>query len=239
MKKANNNISQQEFERIDAFIMGTMTASERKVFNKELETNQKLRAELEVQRKMILAVEAVEMKNQLNIIHHKLFEQKNLRIWIMVAASVSVLLTFGIWQLTKPDKAEKLFASNMTVEPGLPVPMSATTDYAFYDAMVDYKSEKYELAEKKWKTIVQQYPANDTLNYFIGCALFNQENYLASIPYFEIVSNATVSTFSAKSEWYLALSFLKTEDFNRLKILARDSKSEYADRINQLYQKLE
>ena len=237
--KEKENISQKEFERIEAYILNRLPEEERIAFEMDLENSSDLRKELEIQRQTMLAVESGAMKNRLEVIHQKMTSKASLTIWIAVAASVTILIAVGLWFINLPDKSEKLFAAYVTVDPGLPVPMSSTNNYTFYDAMVDYKSGKYELAIGKWNTLLQQNPENDTLNYFVGTALFNAKKYEQAILYFEQVSDLEQSTFYGKSEWYMALSFLKLKQFNRLQNLSQHSTSDYATRIKQLYQKLE
>lgn len=237
--KEKENISQKEFEHIEAFILNKLPDEDRETFNRELEINANLRKEVEIQRKLILAVEAGEMKTRLNIVHQKVTSKKNLNRWLAIAASVTILIAVGILLVNTPDKTNRIFAANVTIDPGLPVPMSATENYTFYDAMVDYKSGKYELAMGKWKPLLLQNPGNDTLNYYIAAALFNEEKYELSIPYFEQVSKLKESFFYGKSEWYLALCFLKLKEFDRLEKLAQQSKSDFSSRIKQLNLKLE
>jgi tetratricopeptide (TPR) repeat protein len=237
--KEFENIPQQDFERIEDYLLRKMPEKERKKFEKEILSNAELKKEVDIQRELMLAVEASEMKNQLSIIHQKITKRKLIMPWMAVAASIIIFISVGYWMLNKPDKYERLFAENMTVDPGLPVPMSATNNYIFYDAMVDYKSGKYEVAINKWEPLLIQNPENDTLNYYLGVANFNIEQYKIAIPYFENSASQENASFLGKSEWYLALSFLKTNDFEKLKALAKESHSEYTEKINELIQKLE
>jgi tetratricopeptide (TPR) repeat protein len=198
-----------------------------------------LAKEVDTQRELMLAVETGEMKNRLELIHQNRFKKNNNARWYLVAASITILLAIGIWAINRPDKAERLFAANMTIDPGLPVPMSATKNYVFHDAMVDYKSGKYDLAIIKWEPLLAKNPENDTLNYYLGAASFNTKNYQKAIPFFEMVALQDNSTFYGKAEWYLALSFLITKDFDRLNALSVNSKSDYAQKIKSLTHKLE
>lgn len=237
--KEKKEITQKRFERIETYLLGKMPSGEMDEFESEIKSDPILAKEVNTQRKLILAVEAGEMKNKLQEIHQKLSQKNNFYSWYFVAASVAVLLTVGVWAIYWPNKTERLFAANMTIDPGLPVPMSATENYTFYDAMVDYKSGKYELAIRKWEPLLQRNPNNDTLDYYLGAANFNLENYQVAISFFEKVALQENSTFYGKSEWYLALSFLARKDFDRLETLAKNSQSSYSDKINELVQKLE
>jgi len=237
--KKSVNLSQKEFERIELYILKKLPEKEQQAFEQELKEKPELQKELEIQKKLMLAVEAGAIRNHLNTIHKKLFGRQKVIRWFAAAASILILISVSIWLINRPSKAERLFAANLTVDPGLPVPMSATDNYVFYDAMVDYKTGKYEEAINKWQPLLNAEPLNDTLNYFIGVAFFNDEKYEQAIPFFEQVRLLNSPAFLGKSEWYMALSFIKIKDFESLKILAEKSQSENAYRIRELNQKLE
>lgn len=234
-----NQLSQSNFERIEAYLLNRMPEKEKQTFLEDLKTNKRLKDELDLQRKLITTVEAGAFKEKLDAVHRRMIRRKKQIWWISVAASVAILLSFSIWLLNRPTQYERLFTENLTIEPGLPLPMSAVDDYDFYDAMVDYKSGEYKIAEKKWMKLLKKEPENDTLNYFIGIALFNSEEYLKAEPYFIKVIKLNSSTYTGKSEWYLALSYLKTGETDKLRQLSKNSHSDYSQRINQIILKIE
>jgi len=237
MKK--EELSREQFEKIEDFLLNKMSQKEQSAFEKEISLDADLSKEVDIQRELMLAVETAEMKNRLETMHAKTTQKRFYSQWYLVAASVAVLLVVGIWTLNRPGKVERLFATNVTVDPGLPVPMSATDNYVFYDAMVDYKTGKYEVAIGKWQPLLNEKPENDTLIYFVGVSHFNAEKYKESVPYFKDILKHQTSSFYGKAEWYLALNYLKLNDIDRLKALASTTQSNYADRIKQLIQKLE
>jgi tetratricopeptide (TPR) repeat protein len=232
-------LTQAQFERIEAYLQQNLTEEENLQFKKELASNEALQKEVEIQRNLMLAVEAGALKSKMDAIHRKLFRSRSITVWMAVAASIILLVAVGIWLINRPDPAERLYAESFTADPGLPVPMSATDDYLFYDAMVDYKSGKYSLAESKWSTLLIESPVNDTLLYYIGMCNVNDGNHDKAIPYLEKVIQLGSISFSGKSEWYLALCYLKLEDLEGLEKLAKESESDYSQKIRQLTKELE
>jgi hypothetical protein len=232
-------LTQAQFERIEAYLRQTMSEGERLQFEKEMAGNDAFRKEVEIERELMLAVEAGAMKSRMEKIHRRLFQTPNKTMWIAIAASIILLVAVGIWLISRPDPVDRLYAESFTVDPGLPVPMSATDDYLFYDAMVDYKKGKYDLAESKWSTLLIESPVNDTLLYYIGMCNVNDGNHDKAIPYLQKVIQLGSIAFRGKSEWYLALCYLRLEDFEGLDKLAKESESDYSKRIRQLIKDLE
>jgi len=237
--KKNEKLSQTEFERIESYLLDRMPEKEKQVFLKEVEVNGLLKDEIKAQRELIRTIEAGAFKEQLEKTHQHLLRRKQLMWWLATAASVAILLSVGIWLINRPTQSERLFAEYLTVEPGLPLPMSAVDDYDFYDAMVDYKIGEYNVALEKWMQLLKKDPENDTLNYFIGSAFFNNKAFQKAEPYFKKVIELNSTSYKGKSEWYLALSYLKTNDIEKLRSLAADSQTDYTQKINQIIQKLE
>lgn len=231
----NKDISQDLFEEIERYLSGAMNPEERNTFENKLQNDKKLKEEVEVQRELIRAVEIGSMKNDLEEIHRKNFSsQKRPAFWYGIAASVIVILSIGIWIVNEESDADKLFAEYTITEPGLPVPMSATSDYDFHDAMVDFKIEKYDSARLKWEKLLKENPENDTLNYYLGSSHFNLEEYNEASIYFETVRNEPQSPFYHKSGFYLILSWLKTEEFDKIRNFEISEESEFKTQIGEI-----
>ncbi len=224
---------QIRFERISAFLTNKMQAEERAVFEDETRTDKALQEELGVQTELQLAIELGGIEDTLHQIHAKNFDSQSSKKsnWFSIAASIAAVIAFGIWFANQSGPRETLFAEYATYEPGLPVPMSSTSQYRFYDAMVDYKSEKYSLAMEKWKGILIEKPQNDTLNYFIGSALFNLEKYEESLPYFATTEQDLKSGFKNKAQWYSVLIHLQLANDAAIKNLTPYTDSEFATKI--------
>lgn len=206
-------LSEKDFDRIERFILGTLSVDERQKFEKELESNPDLQKALYQQKQLINAVEAEGLKADLDSIHHELYEstvnKNNRPLYFSIAASIAVLIGFSFWYFGQNDSQSELYAQYSYTDPGLPVPMSATDSYDFYDAMVDYKTEDYQAAINKWEILLKAEPQNDTLNYYIGASYFNMESLDQAKPFLQTVSDNTTSSFRFKAEYTLLLSLLK------------------------------
>ncbi|MGB6036865.1 MAG: hypothetical protein WBG42_11405, partial [Cryomorphaceae bacterium] len=136
-------------------------------------------------------------------------EKKNPFLFFSIAASIAVLIGFSFWYFNLEDSPSELYAEYGYTDPGLPVPMSATDSYDFYDAMVDYKTEDYQTAINKWIILLEAEPQNDTLNYYIGASYFNMDAFDQAEPYLNKILNSTASKFVYKAQYMLFLADLK------------------------------
>jgi len=203
---------ESEFDRIERYILNQLSAAERLEFEKEMDADPKLRKALREQEMFINAVKAEGLKSDLDSIHSELYSKtsnKNSRpLFFSIAASVVVLIGFSFWFFGQEETQTELFAEYQYTDPGLPVPMSATDNYDFYDAMVYYKQEDYKAAISKWEKLLKDEVQNDTLNYYIGASHFNLNEFDQAEPYFEKILNSQESAFVYKAQFMLLLSNL-------------------------------
>ncbi len=229
----HNEISEAQYDRIESYLQGTMDAGDLEAFSKDMEANSALKKEIEIQRELMLAVEAGAFKESLNSIHEKVIgaqrsSKKN--VWL-IAASIALLLAVAIWIIQRPTPTEDLFEQYATAEPGLPVTMGDTDAYNFSDAMVDYKFGKHELAIEKWKEIIPTYPDVNELKYFIGSAYFQSQNYQEAITYFTEVLQAGQEAYTDKAQWYLVLAHLAQGDTAVVARIQPNPNSPYTSKI--------
>jgi len=214
MKKQNQ--SQEEFERIESYLTGSMNREEQSVFEESLKADEPLRQQVKEVRVLLLAVEEKVLRNKLDEFHEEISNgsttEKSVRPYIMyfVAASVALLIGLGIWLLASQKTSnEKLFAQYFKPDPGMITPMSTTSDYEFYRGMVDYKQGKYQPAINRWNTLLNHKPNNDTLNYFMGVSYLAGGDDKKAIAYLSKAVNYPNSVFINEAWYYLGLTYLK------------------------------
>lgn len=217
-----------------------MMNDEREVFEKELKTDAKFKLVFEDVKGMLLAIESASLKNKLDDYHSEMIPVKDLTgetsskinkrsrsrfFQLLIAASLA--LAFGLFYfLNQASPSEKLFAKHFKADPGLPTTMSTSTNYNFYDAMVNYKREEYSLAISKWEGLLAEKPQNDTLNYFLGVSyLANGNAEKASVFLLEATKNNT-SIFTDDAYYYLALAEIKKDNTEAAIELLEKSKSQ-------------
>ncbi len=213
-------MEQQDFEYIEKYITGDLSEEEQSAFKNKMKSDTSLQEQVEEQRILIEAIQEQSLRATLDRIHKNTEESmtvKNIPLYkksfmrYAIAASVVVLFVIGGITLSrKQNTHQKLFASFFTPDPGLPTTMSTTSEYVFYEAMVDYKQGDYEKAILKWNPLLKDKPTNDTLNYFLGVAHLASDNGDEAISFLEKTTGTTESYFLSDAYYYLGLAYLKS-----------------------------
>lgn len=208
-------MDRNRFETIEAYLLGTMPADQRAVFEAQVSTDADLRAEYELQRENTLAVEWGGVQRLLRQVGAEqkgaeINDRPRLSTFLKVAACLAVVVAAAWWYLARPSANERLFAAHFEADPGLPVPMSATKDLVFQDAMVAYKLGEYAEAITKWSPLLTAEPANDTLRFYIASAHLANGDAAAAIPLFSSLQADSLSGFRDRANWYLFLARVKS-----------------------------
>ncbi|WP_179343943.1 tetratricopeptide repeat protein [Winogradskyella ursingii] len=221
-----NNITQQEFEIIDAYLKGQLSEDETAKFEYRLETDEDFKNKVADIKTILTGIETQEMKDQLDVFHNEIDKQKistksetNVRHidWKKLAiAAMFIIGAVSIWQF-RVDPNERLYAEYFSPDPGLPTTMSSNDNYEFYEAMVDYKQGNFETAIKKWETLQNAKPKNDTLNYFLGVAHLANNNENEAVLFLEDATLNKEFALVNDAYLYLGLAYLKNGNVNKAK----------------------
>lgn len=225
----------ERFEAIEAFLLDRMPAEERTAFIASMECDADLHEEVEVQRDNMMSVELAGFTRTVQAAASKeapiASNSTGWTTFLKYAAMVAVMLAGALWWLARPDRNERLYSEYHVADPGLPVPMSISSNPAFHDAMVAYKLGEYEEARNKWTPLLQLHPGNDTLRYYTASALLEMDSTKEAITMLQSVAQDSSSRFSRKAQWYLFLTYLKTGQLDKLRALPLDNDPTYGERV--------
>lgn len=237
-------IDRKRFETIEAYLLGTLPHAERLRFESEMAVDDTLRREVEMQRDHTLAVQLGGFTRMLEETRAEQagIEQRSAKgpwSYLKYAAAVALVASAAVWWLSRPTLNERLYAEYMVTDPGLPVAMGATDDYAFHDAMVAYKLGDHQEAIDKWTPLLQEDPANDTLRFYIASATLASGDAPAAIPLFEGLGRERASAFRTKAMWYLLLAYVKQGERDRALSIALDDDAVYGERVRAIKAELQ
>jgi predicted Zn-dependent protease len=228
MDKYLKYISQEQQELFERYLMGEMPVAEQLSLNSRLVDDDDLRKSLEEFRALFETVEEDGLRSKLEDIHQSIELEKDTTVRKLntskfqfnyrIAASIAILLVIGgFWFFNRQNPNEKLFNDYYSPDPGLPTVMGSNDNYDFYEAMVDYKQGKYDVAIEKWKKLLSSKPENDTLNYFLGSAYLAIGNEKQSIHHLRLTSKVKSSIFANEVYLFLGMAYLKNSELELAK----------------------
>ncbi len=206
-----------------------MSTNELDVFDQKINDDPEFKILVEDVRSYINGIEEQALKEKLNKFHDALphtlqtkpkkFRRRQFQ-FMKIAALVVLFVAIGSFWFLNGSSNERLYNSHFKPDPGLPTTMSTSSDYPFYDAMVNYKQGDYQKAIAKWDVLQKITPQNDTLNYFLGVAHLANKSETKAIPFLEYAASQPKSVFVQDANYYLGLAFLKKDDsVNAIKFL--------------------
>ncbi len=241
MDKYPKYISQEQQERFELFLMDKMSVEEKRSFEISLTEDKNLQGVFEEFKSLFEMIEETGIRKKMNDFHTEVEKEEptvsqlhasKSRFNYRIAASVAVLLTIGgLWFFNRPTTNEKLFDKYYTQDPGLPTVMGNSDNYAFYEAMVDYKQGNYPKAITKWEKLLAQKPGNDTLNYFLGVSYLAVDNMPKASNHLQAMIQDKNSVFKNEANIYLGLTLIRTGHIQNAKAVLAKSDSQKSREI--------
>jgi len=233
----NSNISQELLETIEHYYNGTMDAETLKTFEERLASDAQFGQLVEDVRSLFEGIERQALKEKLDEFHQEL-EKRNaivpgdgkvrfLYYKKIAVAAVLVIALGSLWFFTGSAN-ERLYNNHFSPDPGLPTTMGGSENFAFFDAMVDYKQKNYDTAIDKWLVLHKKNPQNDTINYFLGSAYLAKGNGKQAATYLQKTVEQPESTFKSDAHYYLGLLNLKEGNVDEAKKNLQQSHHENA-----------
>ncbi len=240
MDKYPKYISQEQQEIFEQFLRGKMSEEEHSSFEFSLSKDEKLKNSFKEFKSLFEAVEEDGLRSKLEDFHKAMEEETPVRQintskkWFTysIAASISIFLAVGgLWFFNRQSPNEALFEQYFSPDPGLPTVMGTNDNFAFYEAMVDYKLGNYEIAIKKWEKLLETKPENDTLNYFLGSAYLANMEFETALDYLLKNEHNESSPFYEETHFYLGMTYLKLNKVSKVKTHFEKSKVPVSNEI--------
>lgn len=214
--KADNTISEQDWELLEDYLSGKMTPAEQSAFKARLDAE----PALQEARVLITGMKEAMLTEKLDSFHKTATEKtpsitpsvmpvKKMRTyWLAAAATIIIIAVSAVFFFRTNDNSE-LVAAYFEPDPGLPTTMDASDNYAFNRGMVDYKTREYAAAIAAWRPLLAANSTNDTLQYFSGISFLALDKADSAELFLRPVWDNDTSSFFVNAGWYLSLSLLK------------------------------
>ncbi len=243
------------YERVEAYVLGTMAAADRVEFERELSTDEDLRHEVLTSRRLIHGIAEAGVRERIAAAGQRYRTAApadrpaldagvrtsgarvvSFRRWGAVAAGVAAVLLIGLWALFPlPGGGGSDFFEPAV---GLPTTLGVAEDLQFQDGMVSYKLGEYREALGRWSPLLALDPGNDTLLFYSGVSLMA----LDSNDRADATLRAIDEDYLAGRDYYLALLRHRAGDTEDARTLLRgvaETESVYAGRALDVITRLE
>ncbi|AKD56144.1 hypothetical protein [Spirosoma radiotolerans] len=243
------NLSEQQYELIDAYLTNELSAADRVAFENDMKADAELRTEVDRQRDIRLGLRALGIERALQQakaqykatsapIETASASQLIVRplvSWRYWAAAASVVVVLGVgyftYQQTTSRQADLAYAETFSSDPTADLMKDFPTGKVapsirgqFLDATTKYKSGKYDEVIDQLKTLPADKQTMQYRNYFLGLSYLANKQPVEAIPLLTKAQTASSGTLRQKAEWFLALAYVKNEQKEKaLPILKRIS----------------
>ncbi len=238
---SKGTLDRSTFETIENYVLERMDLGERMAFEQRMAGDAALRAEVELERENIRAVElggVTRMLRGIAVDDDPGRSGGNWSRYLKYAAVIAVLAAAGIWWSLRPTLNERLFTEHFSADPGLPVVMGATDDPAFADAMISYKEGRYADARAKWAPLLRAAPENDTLRYYMASAWLAEGDVREALPLLNGLAMESTSVFHDKARWFLFLACVRLGETEKARSMDLESDTTYGLRVRKIMSQL-
>lgn len=202
-----------DIETIEKYLEGKLEKTELEAFEKELTINAELAEQVEIYKSAIDELSNEGLRAHLKDIHNDLFiEPKNKQRWlyyIVIAASVLLLITFGYLFTNRTLSNETLFTTYFDPYPNLITTRNNDTS-PFGKAMESYSHHKYEKAIQAFKEVSKNKQTFEDLIFYKGISYLALSLPNEAIPLFEQLED--LEQYKEQITWYMAMTYLQLDE---------------------------
>ncbi|GAB2517759.1 hypothetical protein [Spirosoma aerophilum] len=243
-------LSEEQYEIIEAYLANELSATDRALFEKDIQADVELRAEVGRQRAIRLGLRALGIERALerakaqyeasSVAVDAIEEDKqplvrplfSWRYWVAAASLVMALgVGYYIYQQTGNSQADIAYVETLSPDPSNDLlkdfPSSSVAPSVrteFLNAITKYKAGKYDQVIKQLTTLTANEQTIYYKNYFLGLSYLANKQPTEAIPILIEAQEAPSQQLRQKAEWFLALAYVKNDQKKKaLPILKRIS----------------
>jgi tetratricopeptide (TPR) repeat protein len=214
---------------VDRYLEGVMNDAEKNWFEKELDGNKELKAEMELQKKLSVAIadwKMTALKTQLNTIHKRLSRNKvsifnisgSYRNLIYISSAIAALIVISFLVFSKSLNTHSS-TSDLYAQYYKPAEISMSLrstgknmSIDLRSAMMLYENQKYTDAIQLFEKILKEDSSRIGLNLYSGISHMEIKQYNEANQKFNKIIDHKANAFFESAEWYLGLCYLMTDN---------------------------
>ncbi len=216
---------------IDRYLDGDLNDLELQTLEKELDSRQELRKELQLQREINAALaekEVLDLRTQLKGIHRSLepvpernMARKLVHSKLARIAAASVVLLIAIAVLTKNFTGNHINYDRIfdkyyeTYEPLNVRSGFGEIDKMYRNALTAYQKEDYEEALVLFEEVLEVDQSRMEANLMTGVSNMELDEYEEASSSFRKIINHNDNLFIEHAEWYIGFCYIKTDNMDK------------------------
>ncbi len=221
------------YEKIELYLEGEMTKAEMQAFEEQLHSNPALQEEVAMHRKVRSSL-ATQFQNEvaneatektLQSLGEKFFsreKKKESTVVVMfrkygtAAIVVAAMLVLILWvpRLISPPSLYEQYAHHPIAE--FTQKGNTSQGLLLQQAEKAFNQENFENALNSLNQILAETPDDIRLQFYKGICQLEINQNLSAVATFQTIATGT-SLFNTEAKWYLALIYLKMEDWGKCK----------------------
>ncbi len=242
---------------IEEYIAGTLDDGQKKELLKLAETNQEIMQELNFEQHTMNIGEHLgrrELKMELNQIHDELFN-KEIEIqskpkslakpkWLGLILLIGVIVSsFFIFQKVATKPTPDVLIADYYQPFQLEVGERSSDENVFQSLIDDYQSGDYGAVVNQYNGLsINKESLSSDLLFSVAISNVEIKNFNEALTVFSTLDARSDFNIQDEVDWYKALTFLKMDDFQKLKssltLILEDKQHDYYQKANSLMKKI-
>lgn len=255
--KEEQQISFEEINRIDDYLLEYLNAKDRSEFELSMDENVRLKEETILHSQIndaIIETDILKLRTNISDIIDKnkkstkirkfipdSFQDRPLR-YIGVAASAAAVISAGLFTLSQQKiTSENLFQQAYHPYDAIGILRSAPLSNPSFKGIDLYNDRKFDEAIMQFDLILKENNEHPMCNFYTGLCYLEKNNFNKAIMSFQKVIDEKDNLFTEQAEWYMSLCLLKTnEEKSAFAILNRivETKGYYQKDAKELLKKM-
>jgi hypothetical protein len=203
---------------LDMYIEGEISADE-VLFTDGTQPNMsELDAAIKNYKDVIIHIEAVGLKNELEKMHRGTFPIKSKQIWLPILAAAAIIITivaftFLFVRSNQAPQFEDYFThfDQLIISRG-------NTERVYENAIQAYSSKNY-LDALDWFKKIPEDSMTTELKFYAGVSALGSEHLKEAANYFESIGIGAENKFNEQTRWYLALCYWQNKEETKAVLL--------------------
>jgi len=214
-------MTQELFEKIEAYLEGSLSETELASFKTLIDTNPDLKNEIAIHQGLqdeLSNTKAIDFRKKLIIAQQELAAQNNkekkksflLSYWKIAASIIFIIGIFSFFWFQNSTEQD-LYAIYYTPYPigEIKRGADATDNKVLKNILLNYKNQKYQQTIIDLENLVAKEPTNEKFKLCLGNSYLNTDQLTKAKTLFKTFSTENKNYFDA--QWFLSLTYLKMD----------------------------